>query len=122
MRFDLSYDEVNDIIIGNLTGNYHAPTFKSFSLEMALIAQKHNCYNLLTNVIKLDIKPTMFETFFIPEITNEAGIQRTVKRAVLLDCTFIDYEFLKTVETNNGHNIKMFETMDKAIEWLKDRP
>lgn len=61
------------------------------------------------------------DIYNVPHTASGAGVGNRCKRALVVSEHSSDFHFLETAFLNQGHNVKMFTDIDKAMLWLLNR-
>ncbi len=123
MGHTVNYNHETDCIEIIVDGELTFDDAKSIVEDAATTFEKHKCYKFLTDFSKTKLSVNTFELYSFAELISEtvsaAGIPlHKVKRAVLTGPEIADYDFLETLSVNRGHNLRIFDSLDKAKSWL----
>ncbi|MHC4624374.1 MAG: hypothetical protein ACYS4W_10795 [Planctomycetota bacterium] len=92
---------------------------KEYAKEIIGTASKHNCKRFLNDMREAQLDLSTIEIYEIPGFLDAAGLDRTSKRALVVSRQPEDYRFFENVSINRGYNVKVFEDMDEAMNWLR---
>jgi len=121
MEYTVDFDETNGICTIRITGQHKRPqdslTLQKFSRDFS---EERDCKLFLLDLTRAEfIGGTMdlFKTGTFPEDKNHRQISH--KYALLYSEILDDHKFLENVSVNRGYRVRMFNDIDKALEWLK---
>lgn len=123
MEYTTEFDEVNEIIIIRVKGEYHRPedslTIQKFVRKFY---NKRGCCRFLIDMRQTQIIGETMDVFVTGSVPVDTDLRMKMtphKVALVYSSINIEQRFLEEVAVNRGYNIKVFEKIDKAIEWLK---
>jgi hypothetical protein len=120
MEFNVNYDQEHDYLVASYEGVLNFEMMKECVREIVKKAQENNCKRLLNDLRKAKITDDTIAIFKTPEAMEIEGIDRTWKRAVVVDEQYWgEFRFFETVSVNRGHQVKLFMEFDDAIIWLQ---
>lgn len=124
MEYTVEYDEANGICTVRVTGKHKRP---DDSLALQRFARdfddERGCKRFLFDMTKAEIiggTMEMFEIGTVPVDPNHK--QKRQKVALVYSGNLDDHKFMENVAVNRGYNLRVFDGIDKAIEWLKPNP
>ncbi len=118
MSINLQFNEEAGYIKISVTGDFSPQTLKSIAVEVATYVKKYNCNYILKDLRNATLVDSAVSVYSMPNITINAGVERRIKRAIVVNELTPDYHFLETVFVNQGNIIKLFEDIEKAKTWL----
>lgn len=118
MAFDVHYSQDNDCLVGTFTGDFNTDSLKRYLDEVIKTATLHNCHRFLNDLREATINLSFMDFYDIAEMSVSKGFDRSWKRAIVVEKTAPDFSFFETVARNRGLSIRVFESMDEALEWL----
>ena len=127
MTFKVEYDESSDCVIGVFAGRLDTESMSEYAKEIARVSAKHNCRRFLNDLREAEIGLSTLDIHGLPKILQEftqgAAFDRSWRRAILAPKgkDVRDYDFFETVAGNQGHTVKVFADLDKAMDWLLER-
>jgi hypothetical protein len=113
------------------TGEYTSlDKAKQLFLEMLEAVAQHQAKNVLLDGRTLEGKPRDFERFLYGEFAAKETLRLVKEHGIVPRFAYVLHEplrdpgkFGETVAVNRGMNIKVFENLEDAFEWLgPDRP
>lgn len=121
MEYTTDFDEASGICTIRITGQHKRPqdslTIQKFTRDFS---EERNCKMFLIDMTQAEfIGGTMdiFKTGTFPNDQNHRQV--THKYALLYSEILDDHKFLENVSVNRGYQVRMFDNVDKALEWLK---
>ena len=118
MKYELSYDEERDLIIGHVHGGFDSSFVAKMASELADLIREHGCYRLLNDLRDARITPSALEIYTMPRNVAKSKEAIKCRRALVVDGSPKDYRFLETVSENLAQQLKIFTDTDTAIDWL----
>ena len=119
--FSVHYDEECDCLVGSFEGILNQETLKEYSIEVAKTASKHDFRYFLNDLRKADVDFSSIEIINIPGIFHAAGLDISLRRAIVLSTRLNNYRLFETVANTRGFNVKVFTDLNKAMKWLKNK-
>jgi len=121
MHCTVTYDQELDCIMASCEGPLNLETMKKYARKIAEKAGENGCKRLLNDLRKVTLEVDTMEIFKSPDTIQEQGIDRSWKRAIVVDEKLEgDFHFFETVAVNRGHLMKIFTDRNLAISWLKN--
>jgi hypothetical protein len=117
--FNVNYNQEHNCLIGNFEGDLDLENSKEYVKEVARKAKKNNCKRFLNDLRKANIKLSIVDLYYMPEMVILEELDRTWKRAVVVKENMEKVDFYETTAHNRGLRVKVFNDINKAIEWLK---
>jgi hypothetical protein len=118
MPYALSYDPETDCIFGSIKGDFDQALVREYIQAMAELAKEKHCRRVLTDMRMGKPQLTVLEIDDLPRSAIEAGLNLTMRRALVVSSDFDDYAFYRATSAIRGQNIRVFRDMDSAKEWL----
>ena len=118
MSYSLRHDQDDNCIVLTFDGTVDVDIIKEAAPEVARMSEETGCHLLLNDMSKATIDMSMMDVFSSPRVMDESNISRTMKRALIVPPDFSDAHFLETVTRNRGHDLMVFQDIEKAREWL----
>ncbi|OHB62938.1 MAG: hypothetical protein A2Y76_11685 [Planctomycetes bacterium RBG_13_60_9] len=125
------YNADEDCVHASIKGVVDLAMAQQYAKDIIKQLRAHNCLRLLNDMRKASIKLSMVDIYDLPawieDRMEEAGVNRSCKRALLVSRDFRDYKFFETVSRNHGHLMEVFadsrqtgifRDVAKANEWL----
>jgi hypothetical protein len=131
MACKVTYNPNEDCVHARIKGAVDLATAHRYAREIIQQLRAHNCLRLRNDMRQASVKLSTIDLYDLPawieERAEEAGVSRSVRRALLVARDFNDYEFFETVSRNHGHLLEVFadsritgifRDIAKADEWL----
>jgi hypothetical protein len=127
MPYSIRYDPECDCLFASMEGDIDMQTLTEFGKEVGKLISEHGCKRILNDVRKIKIKLSTLEIYNLPKFVESLGIDRSVKRAVIVSQDFDQLRFFETVSRNVGQLLELFTDTDKpsmfrsaeeARDWL----
>jgi hypothetical protein len=118
MPYVLSYDPEADCIFGSITGNLDPALVREYIRKMAALAKEKHCLRTLTDLRDAESKLSVLEIDDIPAFAAEVGLDRSVRRALVIAADSDNYSFYRASSAIRGQNVRIFRDMDSAKAWL----
>ncbi len=118
MSINLKFNEEAGYIKVSITGDFSPQTLKSIAKEVAACIKKYNCNYILSDLRNATLDDSPLSVYSMPKTSLEAGIERKIKRAILVNKLTSNYHFLETVFVNKGNTVRIFDDFNKAETWL----
>jgi hypothetical protein len=93
-------------------------TMRALIGDIAAIMQEHDCDCMLDDVREVTVALSTIDIFAIPHLADEAGLQKLIRRALVVRDENDDFEFLETASVNRGQNLRIFTDIDEAKRWV----
>ena len=118
MKYTVSYDKEKDSIMVVVEGELAMTLLQDMAAEVAQIIKQHNCSRVLNDLRNAKSTKRTIDIYNMPETVKRIGVTQICKRALVVGNKGSDFHFLETVFINQGHQVRMFEDMEDAKEWL----
>ncbi|HET8670749.1 MAG TPA: STAS/SEC14 domain-containing protein [Candidatus Saccharimonadales bacterium] len=109
----------------NASGEFSVADAKQAFLEMLEAVAQHKAENILFDGRKVKGKPKDLERFYYGEFAAAETNRIVIEHNIVPRFAYVILEPLRdstrlgeTVAVNRGMNVKTFETLEDAIEWL----
>jgi len=112
------YNPDNKCVFLRIEGLVKLDRIRKIAPEVASMCKKTGCHRLLNDMSVAKIEIPTIELFESPQIMDESGILRTLKRALVVSPDFEESRFLENVSRNRCHNLTVFYDIEKAKKWL----
>ncbi len=86
------------------------------------LVEKEHAYLVLGDCQKIEHSNTAFNIYDIPKEYENRQVNRRIREAMILPVdkdARQNVEFYETVCRNRGFNVRVFETREAALNWLK---
>lgn len=121
MQCTVTYDKENDYMISSCEGVLNVEAMSEIARKIAETAKESGCKKLLNDLRKVTLEVDTMEIFKSPDTVQTEGIDRSWKRAVVVDEKYKgDFHFFETVAVNRGHLLRVFTDYNAAVTWLKE--
>ena len=131
MAYQVIYSADEDCVHATIEGVVDLAMAHRYAREIIKQLSAQNCLRVLSDMRQASIQLSTMDLYDLPawieEVLEEAGVNRAVKRALVVAKDFSEYRFFETVSRNHGHLLEVFadsnttgifrDTM-KAREWL----
>ena len=118
MEFDVRYDEEHDCVIGSYTGRMDCDALHLYVKEMISVASKHICKCFISDIRKAEFDFSMVDIYYMPEALHVLGLDRSWRRAIVVNKQVKELHFFETVALNQGYTVNVFADIDEAMKWL----
>ena len=121
MSLTVSYDPVIKVIISVLQGTVDPEELRQETIQATALAKKHDCKLFLSDFSQATINFSMVDVFNLPGLQADAGLDRSIRVAVIAPTFEIRKElahFYELVSTNRGWVAKVSQDRQEAIDWL----
>lgn len=125
MDHTITYNSEKHIIETKVQGDLTEREADVLISEMAQLAMEKNCFLFITDYREATLNLSTIALHRVPQKVEEEarlmGIHPSkFKRAIVVSSHLKDFRFFETVTLNSGQNIKMFQDMNEALQWLCD--
>jgi hypothetical protein len=117
MPYTIRYDENLGYITVTVEGQLDSSVFESLASDVAKAVEKYSCRRIFSDLRHARLK-SIVDTYYMPIVMERSGIALSCKRAFVVREITPDFNFFETVFMNQGHQVKMFDHIDKAQQWL----
>lgn len=118
MGYELSYDAEKKIIRGRVLGELNPSLVKNMAVDLEKLGRKHKCPRLLNDLREAVISKSLLDIYSMPRVVEEAGMQKSFRRAIDVNPPVNDYRFLEIVSVNEGQEVRVFSDPEEALRWL----
>jgi hypothetical protein len=120
MEYKIEYNSDKQFLWVTVTGDWNIEQSRQGWTTILEKAEGQQCLKVLVDDRKMDFrKGIMFLHTRAEEFTSQGICKQFTKLAVVYPSSRkIDAEFFTTTARNKGLNLRCFESIDKAIEWL----
>lgn len=123
MAHTVFYNPDTKIIEAKVQGNLTETEANELIAEVIQIGRENKCLLCLSDYREAILNLSIFEIFEIPKkiskIVAPYGVNAAkLKRAIVVANNLKAYRFFETITLNSGQNIRLFQDIDKAKEWL----
>jgi hypothetical protein len=108
MTYQVVYDPDEDCVHGRIEGQVDLALVHEYAKEIIRQLSAHNCLRFLNDMRQASVTLSTVDIYDLPAWIEEAGMDRSCKRALLVAKDFDDYLFFETVSRNHGHLVEVF--------------
>ena len=121
MKFTSELDSESGICRVYVTGEYHRPEdsdqMKQFAVDYSA---SHGCHRFLMDLTQAEITGGTMDTYKAANPQGElAEPLRKLRTAFVRNKMTEDDSFFENVAVNRGYMLRAFDSIAKAVEWLK---
>jgi hypothetical protein len=121
MKYTYHFDEASGICTVHVTGKHRRPedsmTLQQFARSFG---DEHGCRRFLFDMTKAEIVGGTGDTFKTGTVPGDKNHKQTMQKISLVySGDLADHKFMENVAVNRGYQLRVFDRLDKAIEWLK---
>ena len=122
MKCYITYDNDKGICIARVSGPHNRlkESRKLFANAVKFGAQ-YSCSLFLFDMREATIIGGPLEAFYTVSNPEEMGHMRHFRAAAVYSSNVEQHKFMETVARNRGHNFRVFEDIDEAIEYLTSK-
>lgn len=94
--------------------------------KSTILAKENNCYLWLTDYGETTPSLSTMEIYSLPKLFSEAATSLNIsvfhiKRAIVISKSKADFPFAKTIALNRGQSLDLFDDIETARNWLKNK-
>jgi hypothetical protein len=108
MTYEVIYDPEEDYVHGRIEGQVDLALAHEYVKEIIRQLRAHHCLRFLNDMRQAWDKLSTVDIYNLPAWIEEAGMDRSCKRALLVARDFDDYQFYETVSRNHGQLVEVF--------------
>ena len=121
MSYKISYNKSQGYIAVTVEGEFALSTLKHLATDIAGLVESYNCNRILNDMRHAKLTEATLDIYNMPKIASQAGIGPRLKRALVVSELSPNFYFLETVFVNQGHIVRLFTNIDKALQWLLNK-
>jgi hypothetical protein len=114
MAYEVIYDPQEDCVHGHIEGQVDLALVHEYGKEIIKQLRAHHCLCFLNDMRQAWGRLSTVEIYDLPAWIEEAGMDRSCKRAILVARDFDNYQFFETVSRNHGHLVEVFADARKT--------
>jgi len=123
MEYTTEFDEANEIYMVRVTGRHKRP---EDSLVLQQLAQKvgdeQECQRFLFDMTQAEIIGGTMDTFETGTVPVDPNHKQARQRIALVYAgNLSEHKFMENVAVNRGYQLRVFDRMDEALEWLRPK-
>jgi hypothetical protein len=108
MAYEVIYNPKEDCVHGRIEGQVDLALVHEYGKEIVRQLRAHHCLRFLNDMRQALVTLSTVEIYDLPAWIEEAGMDRSCKRALLVAEDFDDYQFFETVSRNHGQLVEVF--------------
>jgi hypothetical protein len=108
MTYQVIYDPQEDYVHARIEGALDLAFVHQYTREIIEQLRTYHCLRFLNDMRQASVTLSTVEIYDLPAWIEEAGMDRSCKRALLVASDFDDYVFFETVSRNHGHLVEVF--------------
>ena len=121
MSYKINYNKEQDYIAVTIEGEITLSTVTEPAADVARFAERYNCNRVLNDLRHAMLTDRTLDIYNMPKAARQAGVRSSLKRALVVSELSSNFRFLETVFINQGHIVKLFTTMEDALQWLLNK-
>jgi hypothetical protein len=121
MKLQVSLSEAEKLLIYKADGYIDLPAVKKICSDVFFLASQHATRKNLLDLRETDTDLTTAQFFQIIKYVGEIGMDHSHKVAIVYTLTEKDQwnlSFFETAAVEHGYQIRLFTTVDAALNWL----
>lgn len=118
MRFEITYNQEHDFLMGKFIGELNAESVKIYMKEIEKMVKSHNCKRFINDLREATILLSIGDFYNAPARMATGAFDRSWRRAIVVKQKLDKLDFFETTSANQGFQVKVFEDMDEAMKWL----
>ena len=120
MSYLITYDPETGCILVSVEGDFDLSLFDGMAAEVARCVDEYGCRLILNDLRQATLSERVAGIYSMPDHAMKMGIDRSVKRALVVNGSLSEFWFLETVFLNQGNVVKLFNNINAAKQWLFD--
>jgi len=120
MEYTVDFNEAKEICIVHVAGRHKRPEDSQVLQKLARdLGNEHGCQKFLFDMRQAEIIGGTLETYTtgtVPVDIDHTQVRQMIALVFVGDLT--DHRFMETVAVNRGYQVRVFDSMDDAFEWL----
>ncbi|GAB4265699.1 MAG: hypothetical protein Kow0080_06130 [Candidatus Promineifilaceae bacterium] len=121
MKHQIQYNPNLKCLMVQIIGEFDLLGLEDIAMRVAKLLDKHPCKAVINDMRQAKLTNDVMAIYNMPKLAALAGIKKPLKRALVVNKKSGQYRFLETVFMNQGHAVKLFESMDEAVAWVKEQ-
>ena len=119
MKYTVDHDRYRGFCVISVSGEHRRPEDSITLQKLASdIRTKDGCNRFLFDMREADIKGDGIKTFKTGVAPEEKGLDRNFAIALVYSGSMKEHKFMENVLVNRGYNVRVFDHLDTAVEWL----
>lgn len=116
--YTVTYQPENSCIMVVVQGVLDLPTFHNLVFDVAELVECKGCKRLLIDLCNAFPSESNLEIYKMPDAVECVGIGRDCKQGLVVGEKVAEFYFLETVFINRGYQVRLFDDMNAAYDWL----
>ncbi len=123
MKYTHQFDEDSGICTIRVTGQHERPKDSLVLQQFARdYGEERGCQKFLFDMTQAEIIGGTFDIYGTGTVPVDPDHkQLTQKIALLYSGDMTEHRFMETVAVNRGYQLRVFDKIESAIEWLKPK-
>lgn len=113
------YDSEDALLVVELRGEFDAHVLSASTAAMVKELPRSGCQRILMDHRNALPHLSVVEQFKRPEVAAGLGVPKTCSLALVYREDHELYRFIETVGRNRGFRVRIFPTIEEAVEWLR---
>jgi hypothetical protein len=119
MRYTINHDINKGVCVVTVSGELKRPDDSIRLQELAYnFRSKKGCKRFLFDMSQANIIGQGYDTFQVGVAPVEKGADRSFAIALVYSGNMQEHEFMENVLVNRGFNVRVFDNINVAFEWL----
>ncbi len=121
MTWDAKYLPDEKIVLFEATGTMSSADAAEQTKEAARLINENETNLVLCDYSRVETEIPVIDLYSLPQLFLELGLSRSMKAGLVLPKTghrHKDYVFFENRSRNEGFNVKLFDDIQTAKEWL----
>lgn len=122
MNYQVAVSESGDYIVVRVSGDITSEIARNFSLDADQAGSEHGLKRYLFDMTRATNVESILRNYqYAYEDMAEMDLDRSARSAVLVSPQDRSHDFVETVATNAGYNVRLFTDEAVAVAWLAGR-
>lgn len=123
MEYTTTFDGAKAICTVRVKGRLQRPDDSLVLQRLAReIGEEHNCQRFLFDMTQAEIVGGTMDIFTAGTVPADSDRRQARQRVALVYAGDLsDHKFMETVAVNRGYQLRVFDNLDEALEWLRPR-
>ena len=122
MEYTSEFDTANELCVITVTGRVVRPRDSILLQQFARdFEQARRCYKFLFDMRQAEIIGGTMDTFEAGTVPADRDrlVRPQYSIALLYSGDLFNHKFMEAVAVNRGYNLRVFDDIDNAMEWLE---
>lgn len=121
MGYKIDYLKDKKIVQVEVQGRVNFKIVQQYSIDAIKLSREYNCKKFLINHSKTLLEAGIYRIHTDGDALEQFGFDTGDKIAIVISKDKTDSHLLETTDSNvNWSNFKYFNTIEKAVRWLKE--